>query len=707
MAKYFHPSLAEAGSVDWDSALVETIPRVRAARTSAEFRAAVAAMLGTLADPLTRIEDTTTGRSAPVKRPFGFRLTSDSILVVTAGSYYELFTPEVAARMAAARGAVARARGIVLDLRPPDGADPFGRIQLEAAFADLERLLVTEPIVTPGQRRRVYYGYESPNPFASGQYRTGMVVENGSRIVPSRGARAIPTVFVIDSDAWLLSSALPLQGTGRSLIVYSGDLGQHSVGETTIVPLGEGFVAQVRASDPLLADGSRAWLMPDVIVATPSGTPDLALDTAIALARSFAPSQVRRLRPPAFRVAHPERSYPEMRYPSVEYRLLAAFRAWNVIEHFYPYKQLLDTAWSDVLPGVIRDFEGARHAGDYARAVARLSVRLSDAHAYVAGASYRDVVIDEGYPPIRVRIVEGVPLVTRIFDSASARAAGISIGDVVETVDGVSALARIRALQQFISASTPDARADVAALTFMNGPVGSEVRLGLQDARGQRKAARLERRREDVNTLYHRERAGEIVRILPGDVGYVDLDRLTLDMLDSMFRRIARTRAVIFDMRGYPTGTIWAIAPRLADSPRTVARLETPLVGHRSPAPSVETFYQTVEPAPPSLRYRGRVLMLMDERSVSQAEHTGLYLKAVSGATFVGSRTAGTNGEITTVSLPGGLTMGFSGQAVMFPDGRRLQRVGLMPDVEARPTVAGIRAGRDEVLEAALGVARR
>jgi hypothetical protein len=33
---------------------------------------------------------------------------------------------------------------------------------------------------------------------------------------------------------------------------------------------------------------------------------------------------------------------------------------------------------------------------------------------------------------------------------------------------------------------------------------------------------------------------------------------------------------------------------------------------------------------------------------------------------------------------------------------KQLQRVGLVPDVEVRPTIAGIRAGRDEVLERAV-----
>ena len=706
VSKFFHPGLTGSDAPDWDSVLVATLPAARAASGEREFGAAVERMLAALGDPLTRVDDTVSV-SRREERRSGFRLTSDSILIVAAGDYYELYSPTALDHLGKARDALAHARGVVLDLRPPDVVDPFGRMQLEAAFADLQRLLVTEPTVTGGRRRRVYYGYASPNPFSSGQYRTGTMVENGARIVPARGARAIPVVYLIDRHAELLSAALPLQASGRARIVYSGELRQHSVGEVLRVPLGGGLIAQIRTSDPLLATGERAWLQPDAVVADARGTEDVALDTAVALVRTFTPSQVRRPTPAVVPFSVSERSYPQMHYPALEYRLLAAFRAWNVIEHFYPYKSLLDTAWSDVLPTIIRDFEGARDTADYGRAVARLASRLSDAHAYVAGPAYELGVVDDGYPPIRVRVIDGQPIVTRIFDTAAVRTAGISVGDLVRTVDGAPALGRIRDLEKLISAATSRDRTNRAALTFMNGPPGSAVRLGLTDARGRRKEAVLERRHEDVNTLYHRERAGDVIRVLPGNVGYVDLDRLTLDMVDSMFERVSATRSVIFDMRGYPTGTIWAIAPRLTDSVRTVARLETPLVGHRSPSPGVETFFQVVEPAPPARRYRGRVLMLMDERSVSQAEHTGLYLKAVSGATFVGSRTAGSNGELTTISLPGGMTLGFTGQTVRYPDGRQLQRVGLVPDIEVRPTVPGIRARRDEVLEAALRAARR
>ena len=43
-----------------------------------------------------------------------------------------------------------------------------------------------------------------------------------------------------------------------------------------------------------------------------------------------------------------------------------------------------------------------------------------------------------------------------------------------------------------------------------------------------------------------------------------------------------------------------------------------------------------------------------------------------------------------------------SGIGVFYPDNKPTQRIGILADVEAHPTIAGIRDGRDEVLEEAV-----
>lgn len=94
--------------------------------------------------------------------------------------------------------------------------------------------------------------------------------------------------------------------------------------------------------------------------------------------------------------------------------------------------------------------------------------------------------------------------------------------------------------------------------------------------------------------------------------------------------------------------------------------------------------------------------MLIDDRAQSQSEATAALLRAVHGTVFVGSATAGANGEGTNFSVPGGLSVGLTGYGVVRADGSSVQRVGERPDFEVLPTVAGIRAGRDEVLERAV-----
>jgi C-terminal processing protease CtpA/Prc len=100
--------------------------------------------------------------------------------------------------------------------------------------------------------------------------------------------------------------------------------------------------------------------------------------------------------------------------------------------------------------------------------------------------------------------------------------------------------------------------------------------------------------------------------------------------------------------------------------------------------------------------YAGRVYVLVDERSISQSEQAALFYRTAARATLVGSNTAGADGDYTMFFMPGGEGFTFTGSIVLAPDGAPIQGVGLTPDVRVTPTIAGLRAGRDEVLECAV-----
>lgn len=114
-------------------------------------------------------------------------------------------------------------------------------------------------------------------------------------------------------------------------------------------------------------------------------------------------------------------------------------------------------------------------------------------------------------------------------------------------------------------------------------------------------------------------------------------------------------------------------------------------------------FLQSIPPLPPGASiYRGKIIVLINGDAISQSEHTCLFFQETAGATFIGSPTAGANGDVTIMRLPGGARMSFTGQEVKHVDGRQLQRVGITPHIVIRPTLAGLRARKDELLDRAL-----
>jgi C-terminal processing protease CtpA/Prc len=92
----------------------------------------------------------------------------------------------------------------------------------------------------------------------------------------------------------------------------------------------------------------------------------------------------------------------------------------------------------------------------------------------------------------------------------------------------------------------------------------------------------------------------------------------------------------------------------------------------------------------------------VDEVTLSSAEYTAMAFRAAPSAFVIGSTKAGADGDVSQIAVPDGQSPMISGIGVFYPDKRPTQRVGIIPDLVVKPTIAGIRTGRDEVLEAAI-----
>jgi C-terminal processing protease CtpA/Prc len=197
--------------------------------------------------------------------------------------------------------------------------------------------------------------------------------------------------------------------------------------------------------------------------------------------------------------------------------------------------------------------------------------------------------------------------------------------------------------------------------------------------------------------------------LLDRNVGYLDLSRLpNLAEFERAFEELRRTDGLIIDIRGYPGFMVQlALSARLNDRPVKSAIFETPVVSSYDRMEQGWDIGQYEVKPDPRKHYGGPVVVLINERTRGTAEDLGIYLKDAGRVTFVGGPTAGCNGNRTWLSLPGAGRMFFTGMRVKFGDGSRFQNVGILPDVPVAPTVDGLRAGRDEVLDKGIEVLRR
>jgi C-terminal processing protease CtpA/Prc len=707
-ARFFHPYLAYR-DIDWDSAFAAAASTVSAARSTAEYAATVHGMLDALGDGATRVvrEEASGAPSVGERHPLS-RWVADSVLLITATNYADLDDfPGAIAKFRAIGELAARARGVVLDLRrmvPSADASPtYALLQ-----SRLLNRLVAETLAAPGHRSRMHSGYR-PDAVGGGFYYSAWQTRDGQVLVPTRGAIRKPVVLVVNEYSDMPEAALALVAARRAALVVVGTETDAPLAQAVRLPLGETLEASLRLSELVFPDGSGGVRADSVL---PTDANDsavvrvaVALLSRIPLAARARPALPARAAPP------PTRAYPEMTYPSLGYRLVAAFRIWSTMEYFHAYRSLYDEDWDATLRRLLPKFVAARDSLEYALAVAEFVSHIADTHGFVR-SRVLEAYVGVWAPPIVVRMIQGVPIVTYVTNDSIARVAGIAVGDVILRVDGEAAAARLARYARLRATSTPQSRDLVAASTFLQGPEGSVATLAVRDRANRVREVRLPRRRADAPSCGGC-RTGEMLKWLPDSIGYADLDRLPVTMVDSMFELFRRARGIIFDMRGYPLGTAWSIAPRLTDRESVVAaRFRRPLAlaprgGTGDEATEIATLeFEQLLPRTAKWRYRGPTVMLIDERTISQAEHTGLFFEAANGTTFIGSPTTGSNGDVTTLVVPGGIVIGFTGHDVRHANGRQLQRVGLIPEIRVDPTIAGIRAGRDEVLGRAVAYLR-
>lgn len=333
-------------------------------------------------------------------------------------------------------------------------------------------------------------------------------------------------------------------------------------------------------------------------------------------------------------------------------KLLSLFRFWNIYEYYSPNRQITEKDWDEVLRAFIPEMLAARNYRDYVLAIAGVTAATADAHITISDKEYTLTrYYGEYFLPCSIKVIEGQIVVAQTAEKEQAEVRVIRNGEQL----------------------TLQVKASKAPYRFRN-PYS--------------------------NGLVEQAQAG-----------YIDPSALKNGDLEKLMKEFAATKGIIVDLRYYPSVFLpYLLGEYTTPEPKRFARMACPnqaipgsffYMDFHSGA-GVMNMLNGEEDSGEYPPYHGKVILLMDETSMSQSEFTIMALRQSPNAIVVGSPSLGADGNVARLSLPGNVAMNITGLGVYTPEGGQTQRVGLRPDVECLPTVEGLREGRDELVEKAV-----
>lgn len=382
--------------------------------------------------------------------------------------------------------------------------------------------------------------------------------------------------------------------------------------------------------------------------------------------------------------------------PNRERRLLALARYWNVINYFYPYKNLMQQDWDAVLPQMIPLFVASTTDFGYQYTILLMTKYLEDSNAFV-GSELLKTRIGTYRPSFSIANVKEKWLVeTMEIDSLSATS-NVLLGDEILAIDGRRIEAAVDEQEELLSYSNDRTRNTALATTLLNG-------------NSDHVALSVLRYKDTINVLTPRYLVSDFMpdsdfneelpwKVINGTIGYIDVARFLKRDQVPMQQTFRNLNHLIVDLRSYEIPSGNNLDNYLVLKNRVFAQMIEPN------AKAIGSFIEkkrTHENKNAKNAFGGKIYVLINEKTRGQAELLALLLKGSDRVKLIGTSTAGTLGLITKLQLPGKVEVFFTGRGIMAADRSNIQKVGIAPDIEVFKKQEDISLGKDTLLEETL-----
>jgi carboxyl-terminal processing protease len=406
-----------------------------------------------------------------------------------------------------------------------------------------------------------------------------------------------------------------------------------------------------------------------------------------------------------------EKMYKDSVFPEENGRLLTLFRYWNIIEYYFPYKYMTDNKWSSVLNEMIPVFQNSKDTTSYHLAILELITKTNDSHAqFWTPYTYRYFGIK--WPAFKFNIIDSNAIITGYFNDSLARIDDLQKGDVILKINNKPISDVITEKSKYISASNESVKLRELNYCLFHGNTDTIL---IEYERSKIVKSKIIRRYDFNKLKYNWAPPAEVVyKELNDNIGYINIGQIKVKQVDSIMKKFMNKQGIILDIRNYPNGTAFVISQYLNRDIKSFVKFMYPNLSYPGVYEWSRLYYTGKkrgwykwyglkdDGTKNENYYKGKVVVLINEVTQSQAEFTCMALKTAPNIKFIGSQTAGADGNVVVIPFPGGYTTWMSGLGVYYPNGKETQRIGIISDIFVKPTIEGIRSNKDEILEKAI-----
>lgn len=382
--------------------------------------------------------------------------------------------------------------------------------------------------------------------------------------------------------------------------------------------------------------------------------------------------------------------------PAINYLCLT--RYWNIINYYFPYRQLIPLDWNQGYKSLLPEFLECGSYEDYLNSVTHLIATIKDAHAFLfldyQPRNYK-------FPPLEFISVNDGYYVGKLKPELESDCK-IQYGDKIISVDGQLMEDRLIELSPVISASNDYY---ISKSTFyLTVTYSDSVRIEVE-RNGKKISETLKTDDKFIytkpsNTMPYEIKTDSISGI---NYCYIDMGLLKRSDINSRFKKtIKRVDNIVIDSRNYPNITLIKLCKVLIPGRTKFSLFRKMNFDYPSSYKWVEG--QTI--GSNSKGYEGNLYILVDYQTMSQAEYTVMALQKHPNSFVIGGQTAGADGDISGVPLPFGIKTYFSGLGVYYPDGSETQQIGIRRDIHVIQDRRTVLERRDLILEKALKLMR-